>query len=218
MIDPEMLKNLITKCPINIEIPEFVIERERKEISMGDSRMNESRQEELLRDIKDLLPKKSETPRAPNVVERSVEQNLQALKRYFREFNESHRSSNIDDTNRTLSVLDETEINDVLKFFAKEAKVADSVWGDIFRNKFLLSLKDAPKQLTPSNNEDYHPSLKADEIRQSRLYISTKQPDFNLKKAKKAASDLSLSARVQCSHQDSDYDGGIEEEKKGGSP
>ena len=57
MIDPEMLKNLITKCPINIEIPEFVIEKERKEISMGEPRTKESRQEELLRDIKELLPK-----------------------------------------------------------------------------------------------------------------------------------------------------------------
>ena len=73
MIDPEMLKNLIAKCPINIEIPEFVIERERKEISMGESRTKESRQEDLLKDIKDLLPKTSVTPRASNVVERSVE-------------------------------------------------------------------------------------------------------------------------------------------------
>ena len=73
MIDPEMLKNLITNCPINIEIPEFVIERERKEISMGESRTKESRQEDLLKDIKDLLPKMSLTPRASNVVERSVE-------------------------------------------------------------------------------------------------------------------------------------------------
>ena len=94
-------------------------------------------------------------------------------------------------------MLDETEINDVLNFFSKESKVADSVWGDIFRNKFLLSLKDAPKQLTPINNEDYHPSLKADEIRQSRIYISTKPPDFKLKKhVQEEGSDNSLSARV----------------------
>ena len=73
MIDPEMLKSLITKCPINIEVPEFIIEREMKEISMGEPRKNKNRQEDLLKDIKDLLPKKSETPRAPNVVERSVE-------------------------------------------------------------------------------------------------------------------------------------------------
>ena len=38
MIDEEMLKNLVLRCPIDIEISELEIEKERKEISMGDLR------------------------------------------------------------------------------------------------------------------------------------------------------------------------------------
>ena len=45
MIDEDMLKNLVLKCPIDIELSELEIKRERREISMGDHFSENNRQE-----------------------------------------------------------------------------------------------------------------------------------------------------------------------------
>ena len=49
--------------------------------------------------------------------------------------NDGERSSNVDVSNRTLSVLDESEVKEVDQFLTQESPVAGSVWGDIHRNK-----------------------------------------------------------------------------------
>ena len=37
---------------------------------------------------------------------------------------------------------------------------ANNVWGDIKRNNYLLTISNAPKDLTPGENNELHPSLK----------------------------------------------------------
>ena len=54
------------------------------------------------------------------------------------------RSSNVDDSNHTPSVLDEFEAQEVLNFLTNSNRVAGNVWGDIYRNKFLDSIRNAP--------------------------------------------------------------------------
>ena len=72
----------------------------------------------------------------------------------------SARSSNVDDTQRQLSILDESEINDVLNFLAKESKNVDSVWGDIYRNQFLNTVRNAPREMSLDGTADgCHPSI-----------------------------------------------------------
>ena len=62
---------------------------------------------------------------------------------------ESVRSSNVDASNRTLSVMEESEPGQVYVLMKKDAIIADNVWGDIYRNRFLASLRDPPDHLTP---------------------------------------------------------------------
>lgn len=89
-----------------------------KKASYDDADRKLKYQEQLNNGLYRELPRKSETPRAPTAIERLNEQNLQELRDYFREYNVSNRSSNIDDTNRTMSVLDEAEANEMLAFCA----------------------------------------------------------------------------------------------------
>ena len=83
---------------------------------------------------------------------------------------ESVRSSNVDRTNRTLSVLDENEADHIQVMMSKDAIKADNVWGDIHRNRFLTSLRDPPEHLTPEYGADPHPAIKHDELRASKLW------------------------------------------------
>ena len=89
-----------------------------KKASYDDADRKLKYQEQLNNGLYRELPRKSETPRAPTAIERLNEQNLQELRDYFREYNASNRSSNVDDTNRTMSVLDEAEANEMLAFNA----------------------------------------------------------------------------------------------------
>ena len=57
---------------------------------------------------------KARTPRPSNILERENEWEINALRDYLKEYTD--RSCNIDDTNRTLSVLDENEAQDVMFF------------------------------------------------------------------------------------------------------
>jgi len=70
------------------------------------------------------------------------------LKEYLNA-DESVRSSNVDASNRTLSVMEESEPGQVYVLMKKDAIIADNVEGDIYRNRFLASLRDPPDHLTP---------------------------------------------------------------------
>ena len=73
---------------------------------------------------------------------------------------ESVRSSNVDASNRTLSVIEESEADQILVLMTKDAISAGNVWGDIHRNRFLSTLRDPPNHLTPEYGSDIHPAIK----------------------------------------------------------
>ena len=83
---------------------------------------------------------------------------------------ESVRSSNVDASNRDLSVMEESEADQILVLMTKEANSVGNVWGDIYRNKFLNTLRDPPDRLTPGYGEDIHPNIKYEELKQSKLW------------------------------------------------
>ena len=132
-----MLKDLILHSPIEIAVPELdpsIVIAKMKKACYDDADRSLKYKEHLNSGLYRELPRKADTPRAPTAIERLNEQNLQELRDYFREYNVSNRSSNVDDTNRTMSVLDESEVNEIFAFYTQESRVAGSVWGDIFRN------------------------------------------------------------------------------------
>ena len=100
-----------------------------------------------------------------------------------------------------MSVLDESEVNEMSVFWAQESKVANSVWGDIFRNQYLKTVRNAPPLITPGKNEDFHPSLKGDELRNSLLYVNLIPPPNPIRKQLNHdhISKKSLSVISQCS-------------------
>lgn len=108
---------------------------------------------------------------------------LHALRDYFREYNASDRSSNIDATNHTLSVLDEFEAGQVVTFLAKEGRAAGSVWGDIYRNKFISSVRNPPAGLTPDDNGSFHRVIKVGKLKASCLESTLHAPEIKNKKA-----------------------------------
>ena len=63
------------------------------------------------------------------------------------------RKSDVDAPYRELSILDEIGAQDVVSFDSKNSLVAGSVWGDMHRNKFLKSVRNPPRCLTPAENE-----------------------------------------------------------------
>ena len=71
--------------------------------------MNHERQERIITDFSKYLSPKAGTVRERSLVEREYSWELNALRDYFKEYSQSERSCNIDDTNRTLSVMDESE-------------------------------------------------------------------------------------------------------------
>ena len=91
----------------------------------------------------------SMTPREKNGHDREQQNQIKAIREYYRQYNESQRSSNVDDTNRTLSILDEYEAQEILAFIANDSKWVNQVWGDIYRNKFLDTIRNPPRDLTP---------------------------------------------------------------------
>ena len=97
---------------------------------------------------------------------------------------ESARSSNVDASNRTLSVLDENEADQILVMMTKDAITADNVWGDIHRNRYLSTLRDPPDKLTPEYGEDLHPAIKQDELHASKLWST--MIDYKAKKDSEA--------------------------------
>ena len=70
------------------------------------------------------------------------------------------RSRDIDDSKFTLSVTEEHQAKQVISELYKSSQVANSVWGDIYRNKFLRSVKNAPEQMTPNERKEFNPGFK----------------------------------------------------------
>ena len=93
----------------------------------------------------------------------------------------SARSSNVDDSNRCLSVMEEHKAQEVIEFLTQESLAAGSVWGDIYRNRFLASVRNPPSGLTPEANIvpaadggdgsqlEFHPNIRAAKLQESCL-------------------------------------------------
>ena len=108
--NPLMMKDLIQKCPIELKIPlsvkRFIEENNDDRIIIEENQM---RQERIITDFNKYMSQKAVTPRNRSRLERENQWELNALRDYFREYGGSERSCNVDDTNRTLSVMDESE-------------------------------------------------------------------------------------------------------------
>ena len=81
-----------------------------------------------------------------------------------------------------VSVLDEHEAHEVLDLIVKDSRAAGSVWGDIYRNRFLESLRDVPSSLTPAgdfiNGEAiFHGSIMVETLKKSNLWESLIPPE-----------------------------------------
>ena len=72
-----------------------------------------------------------------------------------------------------MSVPEESEAFDVLAFLTKESQAASSVWGDIYRNRFLVSVVNPPVGLTPDQAYvEMHPGIDTDKLLESKLASS----------------------------------------------
>ena len=63
----------------------------------------------------------------------------------------------------------------------KSSQVANSVWGDIYRNKFLRSVRHAPREMTPNERKEFNPSFKKSVNKLAAYYepIVSKPKDMN---------------------------------------
>lgn len=153
-IDQSMLKELVLNCPIDLQIP-LMHKSLQKEWSIGERVLKESdASDQNFDNIKPRLPRrKAESSQMVNMKERENNWQLEAMRNYFHSFKQpsrgSQRSFNFDDSNMTLSILDENEAQEVFAFLAHEGVVAGNVWGDIHRNRYLQSISNAPSSLTP---------------------------------------------------------------------
>ena len=77
-----------------------------------------------------------------------------------------------------MSVMDENEANQVMAFVTREANITGNVWGDMYRNTFLKSVKNPPNQLSRApgtcdgNPINFHPNINVEKLRASRLWSS----------------------------------------------
>ena len=93
--------------------------------------------------------------------------------------------------------MDESEAVEVLTFLKQESRAAGSVWGDIYRNRYLASVRNPPSALTPAPNQEFHPNLKAAELKNSILEKSFHMPE--LKSSKKPSTEEHFSAIIPLS-------------------
>ena len=132
---------------------------------------------EFVTDFKEFSQRKAKSSRDSDLEERENEWQCNALRDYFRNYS-SNRSSNFDDSNRVMSVMDENEPNEVMAFVAHEANITGNVWGDIYRNSFLKSVNNPPNQLSrypgtgDENPRNFHPNIDEEKLRASRLWSS----------------------------------------------
>jgi len=90
------------------------------------------------------MPQQQRSARGKNLADRQLAAQLNALQAYILSSNLSQRSSDIDNSMRTLSIMDELEAQEVLSFRKRDSVVADNVYGDIYRNRFLASVCNPP--------------------------------------------------------------------------
>ena len=112
---------------------------------------------------------------------------MRLLQEFIDPSKQSMRSSNVDDSNHTPSILDEFEAQEVLNFLTNSNRVAGNVWGDIYRNRFLDSIRNAPVQLTPQDCDQiqdlddivsrFNGPVNVDKLRKSPLWNGFIPPD-----------------------------------------
>jgi hypothetical protein len=162
-----MIKQLILSCQLPPEYPGLIEFKPKDfEKSVGDEPRsnNDPVSAQLSEDIKDFQPvRRANSSRINDISERMFHMSLQMLKDHV-QADQSQRSSNVDASNRSLSVMDEHEANEIFVLMTKDALIAENVWGDIHRNRFLATLRDPPKDLTPDYGQDIHPSIKLDKL------------------------------------------------------
>ena len=74
----------------------------------------------------------------------------------------------------------------------KDAVTAENVWGDIYRNRFLATLRDPPMELTPDYGKDIHPAIKLDQLQKSRIWASM----MNCRKRINPSNEMSIGASL----------------------
>ena len=70
-----------------------------------------------------------------------------------------------------------------------------SVWGDIFRNKYLASVRNPPNAMTPDENQEYHPNINETLLKNSVLEKSMHAPEIK----KKVSTEEELSSSIPMS-------------------
>ena len=78
--------------------------------------------------------------------------------------------------------MDESEASEVMAFLTQEARAAGSVWGDVYRNRFLASVRNPPSALTPDEGDQFHESIKKTDLMESRMASSMHVPEIHSKK------------------------------------
>ena len=83
----------------------------------------------------------------------------------------------MEDTSRTLSVMEENQVQEILQLLYKKSFAAGNIEGDIYRNRFLSSLRNPPQMLTPdgdflNNQHAFHESIRVEELKESPLWES----------------------------------------------
>jgi len=79
---------------------------------------------------------------------------MQALNDYIKNF-KCDWEENMDASDRSLSVMDEYTPEIIPYLVVNESINFDThVWGDIYRNGFLLDVNNPPEQLTPNDDEE----------------------------------------------------------------
>ena len=92
-------------------------------------------------------------------------------------------------------MIDETEAAEIIQFINNESPEAGNVWGDIYRNRYLASARNPPTGLTPENDGDFHPQIKAEELKNSILDKSFHPPEIK----GKPSTDEEISALIPLS-------------------
>ena len=117
-INPNFIKDIVLNSPIELEIPFKV--NQRKELSAEMPHFQPS-ENNFVTIAKEVIQRgnKAETPKAKNVERRENDWQISAINDYIRDYNFlNQRSCNVDDSNHSLSIFDESEACDVLDFLA----------------------------------------------------------------------------------------------------
>ena len=90
---------------------------------------------------------------------------MTVLRNYIKSY-KIERSDNVDDSDRTHSILDEYEPDTIFAFLTTESPpFHGNVWGDIYRNKFFLDVRNPPEQLTPDGANEVNPCIDIEKLK-----------------------------------------------------